>query len=264
MRGGDRQLAALPVVRGASAAGVGRAAPPCVYGRHHRVRAGAVDVRARRAAHGEPTHCSSTSRRPTGRHRGSSWLQDVPAAGPWLVATGRAGLRARRAFDWAQRDDPAALADRAHSLGHFLAAAPVDHPVHDPGSVLPVPGGRIAGAGVQAGASRPHRRARRRLCRRGHAGLARLGEQHAGRRAVRRVRMLDRVCPRRRPAAVLGPRLPERSRSFHSSAMQPSLHWPCNLPWRALPRRRFSRWRWDVSSCLRRQDRAPHGRAQRD
>ncbi len=23
-----------------------------------------------------------------------------------------------------------------------------------------------------------------------------------------------------------------------------------NLPWRALPRRRFSRWRWDFSSCF--------------
>jgi predicted PurR-regulated permease PerM len=50
------------------------------------------------------------------------WLQDVPAAGPWLVANWDSSLARPGAFStWLQRIDPAALLTGANSLGHFLA-----------------------------------------------------------------------------------------------------------------------------------------------
>ncbi len=175
--------------------------PFVFHGRDHVVRARAVDICARRADRGSPrTGLHDRSGRPGG-HRGSS------------LAAGRSGRRALAGcelgqqscetgcpFDMVAAHRPGCVADRSELARPLSRPAPDDHPVHDPGSVLPVPTWRIAGAGGTAGASRPYRRARRRLCRRGHAGLARLGEQHAGRRAVRRVRMLDRIRPRRRPA----------------------------------------------------------------
>ena len=50
------------------------------------------------------------------------WLQDVPAAGPWLVANWDSSLARPGALStWLQRIDPAALLTGANSLGHFLA-----------------------------------------------------------------------------------------------------------------------------------------------
>jgi predicted PurR-regulated permease PerM len=50
------------------------------------------------------------------------WLQDVPAAGPWLVASWESRLARPGALStWLQRIDPAALLTGANSLGHFLA-----------------------------------------------------------------------------------------------------------------------------------------------
>jgi predicted PurR-regulated permease PerM len=50
------------------------------------------------------------------------WLQDVPAAGPWLVASWESRLAQPGALStWLQRIDPAALLTGANSLGHFLA-----------------------------------------------------------------------------------------------------------------------------------------------
>ena len=129
------------------------------------------------------------------------WLENVPLAGPWLAARWQSELAHPGALSvWTQRTDPAALLGWAQSLGQFMARHAVHHRIHDPGAVLPVSGRRIAGGGFQASASSPHRRARRRLCRSCHAGRARFGEQHAGRRAVRWIRNRDRVRDRRRAA----------------------------------------------------------------
>jgi predicted PurR-regulated permease PerM len=50
------------------------------------------------------------------------WLQDVPGAGPWLVANWESRLARPGALStWLQRVDPAALLTGANSLGHFLA-----------------------------------------------------------------------------------------------------------------------------------------------
>ena len=50
------------------------------------------------------------------------WLQDVPAAGSWLVASWESRLARPGALStWLQRVDPAALLNGANSLGHFLA-----------------------------------------------------------------------------------------------------------------------------------------------
>jgi len=50
------------------------------------------------------------------------WLQDVPAAGPWLVANWDSSLARPGALStWLQRIDAAALLTGANSLGHFLA-----------------------------------------------------------------------------------------------------------------------------------------------
>jgi predicted PurR-regulated permease PerM len=50
------------------------------------------------------------------------WLQDVPAAGPWLVASWESRLAGPGALStWLQRTDPAALMAGANSLGHFVA-----------------------------------------------------------------------------------------------------------------------------------------------
>ena len=50
------------------------------------------------------------------------WLQDVPAAGRWLVASWDSRLAGPGAIStWLHRIDPAALLTGANSLGHFLA-----------------------------------------------------------------------------------------------------------------------------------------------
>ena len=50
------------------------------------------------------------------------WLENVPAAGPWLAARWESELAHPGALSvWVQRIDPAALLTGAHSLGHFLA-----------------------------------------------------------------------------------------------------------------------------------------------
>jgi predicted PurR-regulated permease PerM len=50
------------------------------------------------------------------------WLQDVPAAGPWLDASWHSSLARPGALStWLQRIEPAALLTGANSLGHFFA-----------------------------------------------------------------------------------------------------------------------------------------------
>lgn len=50
------------------------------------------------------------------------WLQDVPAAGPWLVAHWESPLaRPGTVWTWLQRIDPDRLLTGASSVGHFLA-----------------------------------------------------------------------------------------------------------------------------------------------
>ena len=193
VRDGGRELAAVhDGSRPACRAHVRRSASSLIFTcADDRVRAGADDVCLRGAARRNARDVAADRGR---RQRGIARSRMAAGRAGWSAPGWPGAGRSELAHPgtlmlWAQRTDPA----RAAGLGAItrtVHAPPRDHRrLHDPAAVLSLSGkAKSLADGVRASAAPASRRGGRTLRRPGHAGRARLGEQHAGGRAVRRTR----------------------------------------------------------------------------
>ena len=179
------------------------------------------------------------------------WLHHIPVGGPWLAASWESALARPGALaTWMQRIDPGALLTGAQSVGQFLAR----HLLIILFTIL------VLFFLYQEGESLAQ--AVRRVLR------DRIGERAEGyidvaTRALRAsvssmlvVGLFDGFACSIAYALAGAQHAALWAAITGALALVPFLGYAAvaalavQLAWRALPRRRFSRWRWDVSSCF--------------